>query len=139
MDKRRAAACLSLLLCSCTAQSQLQPQAGRIFRPSEVVRDARALAGREIRVTGQLAYHSHARILWDSAAAARRRPRGPADAFGACLTLIQTGPHDRFMRRNNGRTVTLRGIVRLNVLEGHVDFGACGETGLELVPPPVRR
>ena len=117
---------LAILTCACAARPQLQTPANRTLVPSDVVRDAQALAGQEVSVTGYLAYGSHARQLSDSLR---------EDAFDDCLTLINTRPRHRYLQRNSGRRITLRGVVRLNVTEGRLDYGACGSTGLQLLSP----
>jgi hypothetical protein len=125
------------MLSACTTLPQSRGP-GATLRPSDVVREVQALDGREVQVRGYLAFGSHARILWDSEAAARGvLPQG-VHPLDTCLTLIDTLPHRRALARNSGRIVTLRGLVRPNVLEGHVDFGACSDTGLQLSVRPFR-
>lgn len=128
----RAALVLLTLLSACTALPQTRGPAGAALRPSDVVREVRALEGREVRVRGYLAFGSHARILWDSEAAARGVLPEGVHPLDLCLTLIDTLRHRRALTRNRGRIVTLRGVVRANILEGRVDFGACSDTGLQL-------
>jgi hypothetical protein len=128
----RAAFAFLTLLSACASLPQGRGPARASLRPSDVVRDVRALNGREVRVRGYLTFGSHARILWDSEAVARGVLPEGVHPLDVCLTLIDTLRHRRALTRNRGRIVTLRGVVRANILEGRVDFGACSDTGLEL-------
>lgn len=77
-------------------------------------------------VKGYLSFGSHARQLWQSRQALNK------DSEDGCVTLVGTGNFSNTLRQMNGRIITVRGTARRDVTSGRVDYGACGNVGLEM-------
>lgn len=100
---------------------------GRPLNPAEVTTAPGQWEAQTIRVSGTLAFGSHARCLCQEA-------RG-GDDFGNCLTLVNTFPFRARLVRLHGQAVTVSGVVIPDTSkDAHgsdiLDFGSCGQVGL---------
>lgn len=101
------------------------------LQPSRVISDRETLDGQAVYVRGYLKFRSHARQLWNS------NSKGSGRSY-LCVTLVNTNPYEPALRFFDGQVVVVEGIVRKDGNKNYIDYGACGDTVLELSSAPRR-
>ena len=116
------------MLSACAAGQPAWPSAPeRTYRPAEIVRDIRALDGRQLRIAGYLRLGQEARALWQSRRdfeeARARGASGGDPVWDRCITAYYDLAIARAVERAAGSAVEIVGTVG-------VDRG--GEEGVDL-------
>lgn len=118
---------LLTLVVACTLTGCVGTRSTGSLAPADVTASPASWDGQIVKVTGVLAFGSHARQLWT---AGRSR-----DDIGNCLTLVNTVSLRATLARLDGHRVTVTGAVIPNTwkaAEGSnvIDFGSCNQVWL---------
>lgn len=129
LGAKLARMCIRWLLVFVAAYAMSGCAANRlgVITPSDVNASIASWQGRVVKVSGVVAFESHARHLWTMGQS--------RDHVENCLTLINTVPLQSRLTRLNGRRATITGVVIPNTwtdADGSsiVDIGSCNRIGL---------